>query len=376
MAENETLQSRVQLFRDAAAFKKPEHVPNISNCFTWKILDSEFTQKQALYDWKVMEKVVVGYHERYHFDAYTDFGTRDALGFTDALGGGLHHFDEASNSVYAVDIPDIFHSDEYVEFAKDRNKIARLIFARKYPDMNSEKLCTAMQEMMNYSQYGTKINNIMNNKYGIPRSGEGSLVPFELLFWVKGIKGMSIDLRRKSAEIQEACAVMWENGGKAAFAAIFDADNSARIDDMHTAMLAHSVLSRKQFEKIYWPYMNDILQMAAEKGKVACFYSEADIERFADFFTDVPRGAFVLWPEKDDLFSLREKLPDVALCGGIDSETLGRGTEQECIDLAKKLIDGLGEGYILGHRLMLSYPTDCKRENQLALNEFVRNYEG
>ena len=68
---------------------------------------------------------------------------------------------------------------------------------KKYPDMDSEKLCKGMREMMNYSQYTTKITKIMNEKYQVPTVGTGSLLPFELLFWLKGIKGMGIDLRRK-----------------------------------------------------------------------------------------------------------------------------------------------------------------------------------
>ncbi len=186
---------------------------------------------------------------------------------------------------------------------------------------------------------------------------------------------MGIDLRRKNKEIAEACSIMWENGNKQGFKAIFDADGSKKIDDMHTAMLAHSIMSREQFEKIYLPQMLEIIGMARDSGKICSFYAEAEIDRFADMFADVPRGCFALWPEKGDLFELRKALPNTALMGGVDSAVLGQGTEQECIDHVKALIDGLGEGYVVGHRLMLSYRNDCKRENQLALNRFVDSYQ-
>ncbi|MBR0417472.1 MAG: hypothetical protein IJI56_06665 [Firmicutes bacterium] len=372
--DRNSIEWRVKLFRDALSFQKPEKVPNISNCFTWKILDSQYSQKQALYNWKVMEKVVVGYHERYRFDAYADFGTRDALAFTDALGGGLHIFDEKSNAVYAKDIEGVFDSDDYVAYAKDPVGIGRKMFARKYPDMDSEKLYKGMREMMNYSQYTTKITKIMNEKYQVPTVGTGSLLPFELLFWLKGIKGMGVDLRRKNQEIAEACSIMWENGSRQGFEAIFDADGSKKIDDMHTAMLAHSILSREQFEKLYLPHMLEIIGMAKDTGKICSFYAESEIDRFADMFADTPKGHFALWPEKGDLFALRRILPNVALIGGVDSDVLGQGTEEECINHVKALIDGLGEGYVVGHRLMLSYKYDCKRENQIALNRFVDSY--
>ena len=55
---------------------------------------------------------------------------------------------------------------------------------------------------------------------------------------------------------------------------------------------------------------------------------------------------------------------------------LNNGTSQECVDYAKKLIDELAYdgNYFFGADVMLSYPNDCKRENLLAVNEFVSNY--
>ena len=55
-------------------------------------------------------------------------------------------------------------------------------------------------------------------------------------------------------------------------------------------------------------------------------------------------------------------------------ELLGNGTPQECVDYAKKLIDELGDGYIFSENKMLSFKNDCKRENLLAVREFVRDY--
>ena len=40
-------QSRVQLFRDAANFKRTERIPHFANVVTWKVFDAGYTLDQA-----------------------------------------------------------------------------------------------------------------------------------------------------------------------------------------------------------------------------------------------------------------------------------------------------------------------------------------
>ncbi len=61
--------------------------------------------------------------------------------------------------------------------------------------------------------------------------------------------------------------------------------------------------------------------------------------------------------------------------GGMTTDLLGNGTKQQCIDYAKKLIDELGDGFIFSTNKMVSFRNDCKRENLLAVTDFVRNYQ-
>ena len=58
------------------------------------------------------------------------------------------------------------------------------------------------------------------------------------------------------------------------------------------------------------------------------------------------------------------------------NEILGRGTKQECLDLAKRLIDDLGSqgGFILCQPKMGSYRNDANPENLKAVSDFVLDY--
>ena len=50
MTPQELKQHRIQLFRDCAAWRKPERVPFLANIVTWKIIDSGYKFSEALHD--------------------------------------------------------------------------------------------------------------------------------------------------------------------------------------------------------------------------------------------------------------------------------------------------------------------------------------
>lgn len=54
-------------------------------------------------------------------------------------------------------------------------------------------------------------------------------------------------------------------------------------------------------------------------------------------------------------------------------ELLGYGKPEECVNHAKKVIDEMGDGFILMPDRIQCTRNDAKRENLLAINEFLRN---
>ena len=105
---------------------------------------------------------------------------------------------------------------------------------------------------------------------------------------------------------------------------------------------------------------------------VYCFV-EASMLRFADHFRDVPNGTIAIFSENDDIFEVREKLPNCAVVGGIPCNLLKNGTKEENIDHVKKVIDALGDhGLTLSQDKMVSFAQDFDRDNMLAVMEYVR----
>jgi hypothetical protein len=59
----------------------------------------------------------------------------------------------------------------------------------------------------------------------------------------------------------------------------------------------------------------------------------------------------------------------------MSTDLLGYRTKEQCIDYAKKLINTLGDGYVFSQDKMISFRNDAKRENVIAVNDFVRSYQ-
>jgi hypothetical protein len=372
-------EEKKKLFSDAIALKKTSRVPNLSNFYTWKILDSEFTLREAMYDYEKMEKLVRDFHNRYNFDAYMDLGSRNPLRVTDALGGGHHEVDDEKESINYIDHV-LMTPDEYPEMKQDLVKFYwTKAFARKYPETTLPKLKQAALELMAYGQFVQHMTDVFVQEYKCPtvfNYNAVALMPFETLHSnLRGIKEISLDIRRHGKAIQELTDVMFATETYPAISAALETDTSSYVCDTYTALLGYAILSYKQFEMFYWPHLKKIIDLVVKKNKTLFIFCESTMLRFVDFFKEIPSGHVVLHLEEDDIFEIRKLLPNVCVAGGMNSTTLGYGTVKECVDYAKHLIDDLGDGYIFTQNKMMSFRSDCKRENLIAVNDFVRNYK-
>ncbi len=77
MNPKELKQSRIQLFRDAANFKKTKRIPHFANVVTWKVFDAGYTLDRAMTNFDVLEERVVKFLDRYPVDGLMDVGIND-----------------------------------------------------------------------------------------------------------------------------------------------------------------------------------------------------------------------------------------------------------------------------------------------------------
>ena len=97
-----------------------------------------------------------------------------------------------------------------------------------------------------------------------------------------------------------------------------------------------------------------------------------------NYLNDYKPGTVCLHLEKDDVFDLRKACPGVVIMGGINTELLNYGSEEECVERAKYLCDTLGKqgGFMLTQDKLVSYRNDCKRENLIALTKYMNQRNG
>jgi hypothetical protein len=373
-------QEKLQLFRDAREFKKTKTAPVLANISGWAILESKYHFKEVYYNWRKLKEIYIEFGQRYDFDAYVMNGAIYNFPFLEALGGGAYMLHPETGAISVADRNLIF-PEEYEEYAEDPNKFNRKAFARKYPNLTTPKFQQALEAVMDLGRYQATVDaEVFKKKIKRPLMNTlvaNVMAPIEILNsgGLRGIKDLSIDLRRHREKMDIVFEACWQKTQHQSLLKNVQEDRSDYVCDMYTALLAHAFLSVKQFEQLYWPYLKQIIDATVQAGKTIFIFSESEMLRFCEFFQDIPKGAAILHVENDDIYEVRKKLPNICLAGGLPIEKLGYGTPQQCVDAAKKLIDDMGEGYILSTTKIAAYRDDIRRENLLALLDFVHQYD-
>jgi hypothetical protein len=372
------LQERTELFANVFQFKRNKRVPLGSNFFTWKFLDAGYKLSEALYDYDIIEKVNDEFHRRYQFDAYMDLGAMNPMRVTRALGGGFRTIDSTDEIIVTED-HHIMEREEYPELADNSLAFYWTKAFKRFckPGITMGEMENAVKEFRAYIEYSGKIINKHINEYGAMMFGRNTIpTPFEAFFNAfRGIKEFSLDIRKCKTQVKEIMDNMFATVSEPVINRAITADYAGFVAPIMLGFLGHSVLSVDQYGELYWPYIKKALDAAIKHKKTVWCYCEGSMLRFAEFFQDIPRGVALMHLEQDDIFEVRKKLPNIALAGGMPTELLGYGTKEECVDYAKKLIDTLGDGFVLSQNKMMSYRNDAKRENLLAVNEFARTYQ-
>ena len=387
MNSKELKKSRVQLFRDAANFKKTERIPHFANAVTWKIFDAGYTLDQAMTNFDIMEKTVVHFLDTYPADAVMDVGIRNQFNVTEAFGPGSYYYYDKE----VVGIRDHAHCtiDTLMQYLDDPEKYAwEVILPKKYGEDWAGKTTAVWKktfsEYMRYVKFVLHMSSVMG-KYGIPSLSPNNPMKGAIVFGVEecmsnllGIQQLSVAMRRNPDEL-DAFVKRWNDERIKPVIEKIKAGKGPDLKycfDSSILMLAHTIMNKKQFERFYWPYLKELLDAYAEKKMNIRIFTEGAILRFAEYFKDYPKGVLTFHLEQDDPFEFREALPNVAIMGGMTTDLLSAATPEECVNYAKRLCDELGKegGFIFSENKMLSYRNDAKSENMLAVSKFVNDY--
>ncbi len=381
---------RLRLIRSASRWEKVERIPHFSMFQLWQVFDSDThcTLSEAMRDYDLMERIVREHQERYNFDFLVNKGVRNPFLIYEALECKSYDIDDENESINHVD-QNYCEQDELEEMASDYWKfIWEKGMAKKYdwwtdPERAFDIVQNAINARNGYFAFSGRINKICDEEYGLPSYARPVMppsIPIENIFsYIRGFKGMALDMRRAPEKLGKLLDTLEQMNFRPQLEAIKKLDPGMDMSvawDFATTMLCQNFMNMKQWDMYYWPLFKQFIDVIEEKDCTFSIFTEGAIMRFADYFNDYKKGTLTFMLEMDDPFEFRKTFPKCAIVGGMDNVLLGGGSKEECLDLAKKLCEELGGegGYIMTQTKIGTFRADGKRENVLAVCDYVRNY--
>lgn len=375
---------KLELFMDVIKRRKtPDRVPLACNDGLWKLIDQDLKFSDALHDYDMLHEAVCKYHEMYGFDTYADYCTLNLVGFTEALGQERFVINDDPPSLQINDKFSMVPEDYPALIEKGIVKFAfEDLLCRHYEYQSKEEaikhLRKAVEEMRKYNDYCDKVTNTMIQDYGTLGLCAGFYAaPFEyFVSGLRGLKNTSLDLRRHKDQLVEAMEAIDERNWNAfmSYAPYIENDGTF-IFDSYLCPMAYTLLSPKQFEKFYWPWMKKYFDFVQEHDQTSFLYAEGSFMNKVEFFQDLEPNRFGVFVEQDDPVEVRQKLPNFTLIGGYPTTLLGENTEQECLDKIKEMMETVNYdgNWIFSFDKLASFKGDIKRENLLAVLDYLRS---
>jgi hypothetical protein len=199
--------------------------------------------------------------------------------------------------------------------------------------------------------------------------------PFDMISdFYRGMRGAMLDMYRHPDELLAACDKLLEwRISKAAPADPKKRGNPKRVFlALHRG--AEGFMSKKQFEKFYWPGLKKAMLKSIELGFVPMPFCEGAYGDRLEYFLELPKGKVVAHFDLTDMFKAKEVLKDhVCIMGNVPSSILQVGSPQDVDDYCKKLIKvcGKGGGFILTNGSSID---EAKSENIKAMVESAKKY--
>jgi hypothetical protein len=199
--------------------------------------------------------------------------------------------------------------------------------------------------------------------------------PFDAVSdFYRGMRGAMLDMYRHPDELIAMCdrLLQWR------ISRAVPADPKKRGNPKRLFLALHrgaeGFMSKKQFEKFYWPGLKKAMMTSIELGYVPMPFCEGAYGDRLEYFLELPKGKVVAHFDLTDMFRAKEVLKDhTCIMGNVPSSLLQVGSSQDVDEYCRKLIKvcGKGGGFILTNGSSID---EAKPENIRAMVESVRKY--
>ncbi|MEE8413117.1 MAG: uroporphyrinogen decarboxylase family protein, partial [Dehalococcoidales bacterium] len=227
------------------------------------------------------------------------------------------------------------------------------IFTRQEFRTLAKALLKAGEEQEKWRQTAGNLENDMTELGFPPNSHQGGAggAPFDSISdFYRGMKGAMLDMFRCPDKLLAACDKILQDRLQRAV----PADPRRRGNPKRLFLALHrgaeGFMSKKQFEKFYWPGLKAAMLRSIELGYIPMPFCEGGYGDRLEYFLELPKGKVVAHFDLTDMIKAKEVLKDhTCIMGNVPSTLLQVGTPQDVEEYCKNLIKvcGKGGGFIL-----------------------------
>ncbi len=201
--------------------------------------------------------------------------------------------------------------------------------------------------------------------------------PFEQIsHYLRGMRGAMLDIYQRPEKLLAASEMLQSWNLARATAPNLSKKGNPRIGGGGGVLRgAEGFMSKKQFEKFYWPFLKKALLKSIDLGYVCSIFCEGRCDDRLEYFLEIPKGKLILRFAETDIFRAKDILRDHScIMGAVPSSLLIAGSPSEVGEYCKRLITvcGKGGGFIL--RATTDSIEHHKIENIKAMVDSVRKY--
>ncbi len=399
-------QQRATLFKDALELHKtPERVPvaGLGGAFIYR--RAGIPQKATMYDrWDEAAEAAVRFHRDFEPDSCAMLflmsgASMELLGQTNMKWAGCGLPDDVQ---YQFVEQQYMKADEYDHFLRDPSDyVLRRFLPRMYTGLSGlgklphfgscgievgsqfifpfldPEVQQALDAMKRSAELalipGTIMMEGMNRitAMGFPSLSTGfGAAPFDILGdTLRGTRGVMMDLYRCPEKVVAASEKILD---------IVPVPDVALGQPPLILMPLHkgddTHISRKQFEKFYWPTFKQYMLNMIEDGLIPAPFAEGVYTQRLDYLTELPEASVLWFFDRTDMHKAKDALRGHScIMGNVPITLIATGTAAQVRERCRDLIDYCGEGggYILCSGTQLD---DAKEETVRAMIDFTKEY--
>ncbi|HTY63924.1 MAG TPA: uroporphyrinogen decarboxylase family protein [Acidobacteriota bacterium] len=409
-AEN-LYKERATRFKKAMMCEIPDRVPVQMPSANFPVYYAGYTLKRVMNDYAAMEQAWLKFMEDFGDDMDTFMGpggwvfSAPAMEIIDykALKWPGHGLGDDVNTFQFVEEA-IMKADEYDALMKDpsdfsfRFLIPRVVGTLKplgnFPPLNSlmflflmiaypfadpnmraafQSLIRAGEEMEKWQKHVAAVDKA-SKESGFPAFfGALAIAPFDVIAdFMRGTKGVILDMYRCPEKLLEAIDRVTELTIDRILSNLNATGGFAVTFPLHKG--DDTFMSRKQFERFYWPSLKKVMDTLIEEGISIRLAAEGRYNQRLDYIKDFPKG-WVTWHfDQTDMVNAKKIVGGTCcISGNVPASTVITGTAKEVKECCRRLIETCapGGGYILAAG---ASGTEANAENLRAFMEAAREY--